>query len=143
MSFINPLPCTVALIPVGFGLVLVRRGIEPHIGGLALPGGYLDVGEEWEEGAAREIKEEVGLNIKPSDIKLHHLAIAHTTQNLLIFCTTRDVSEEELSESFKVNEETLEIVVAREPIELCFPTHTKALSAYLSNLKRCLYSIIA
>jgi len=144
MSFINPLPCTVSIIPVvGSGIVVIRRGIQPQKGEFALPGGYLDVGETWEEGAAREIKEEVGLTISPEHIKLKYLTVAKTTNSLLIFCRTREVSEKELYDNFSVNEESLELLVVKEPMELAFPTHTKALSEYFLNLRKDLSSVIA
>ena len=50
-SYLNPLPVVVAIVPVGNGLVAVRRNIEPQKGTLTLPGGYLDLKETWQEGA--------------------------------------------------------------------------------------------
>jgi len=37
------------LIPVHDGLLFVRRGIEPRKGKLALPGGFINLGETWQE----------------------------------------------------------------------------------------------
>src|SRR6476659_9743246 len=52
MSWANPLPVSVVLVPVDGGLLLVRRAIPP-VGQLALPGGYINLGESWEEAGAR------------------------------------------------------------------------------------------
>ena len=62
----NPLPAyaVVALSPKRDEVLLIRRGVEPAAGMWALPGGFMEVGEELAEGAARELKEETGLSGK-------------------------------------------------------------------------------
>ncbi|MBQ6379648.1 MAG: NUDIX domain-containing protein [Prevotella sp.] len=61
----NPSSSTAAFILNSKGELLVaRRGKEPAIGTLDLPGGFVDNGESGEQGIIREIKEETGLDIK-------------------------------------------------------------------------------
>lgn len=43
-------------------VLLIERGSEPFAGRLALPGGFLDLEEEAEAGARRELREETGLS---------------------------------------------------------------------------------
>lgn len=45
------------------------RNVDPDKGKWDLPGGFIDPNETAEEAACREIKEELGMNLKPSDLK--------------------------------------------------------------------------
>lgn len=61
----NPSSSTAAFILNSKGELLVaRRGKEPALGTLDLPGGFVDNGESGEQAIVREIKEETGLNIQ-------------------------------------------------------------------------------
>lgn len=44
-------------------LLLTRRAIEPHIGMLDLPGGFIEPMESAEEAVSRELKEELGVEV--------------------------------------------------------------------------------
>jgi len=44
-------------------VLLIRRKYDPFKGALALPGGFVDVGETVENGCRRELKEETGLEV--------------------------------------------------------------------------------
>ncbi len=62
--YMNPGTATAAFIVNSKGELLVeRRGKEPAKGTLDLPGGFVDMDETAEEGMAREVKEETGLEV--------------------------------------------------------------------------------
>lgn len=66
--FFNPSGATVAVIVNECDeLLVVRRAKEPAKGTLDLPGGFLDCAETAEEGVAREVFEETGLEVEQCD----------------------------------------------------------------------------
>lgn len=70
--YFNPSAATVALIERqrqggGVEWLCVRRAKEPARGTLDLPGGFSDMYETSEQGVAREVKEETGLDVESVD----------------------------------------------------------------------------
>jgi len=53
-----------ALIHKGQKVLLVKRRYEPNKGRWALPGGMVELGEPVEDAVRREVKEEVGLDVR-------------------------------------------------------------------------------
>ncbi len=49
-------------------LLLVRRAVDPERGRWAIPGGYLDAGEDPREKAALEVHEETGVEVRVTDL---------------------------------------------------------------------------
>jgi len=65
--FITPIPAACAvLLDARDRVLIIRRAHEPGFGQLGLPGGVIEPGETGEMGAARETREEVGLDIPAS-----------------------------------------------------------------------------
>lgn len=55
----NPVPTVDIIIEIGDRIVLIERKYPPH--GWALPGGFVDYGESFEQAAVREAQEETGI----------------------------------------------------------------------------------
>ncbi len=58
----NPTPTVDIIIEIDGGIVLIERKNPPP--GWALPGGFVDYGESYEQAAVREALEETGLDVK-------------------------------------------------------------------------------
>lgn len=130
-SFLNPLPVSVMLVPVEGGLLAVRRGIEPRKGQVALPGGYINLGESWQEAGARELWEETGVRIDPGEVEVFQVRSA-PDGTVLIFGLARERKGTELP-PFVPTEETSERVVLPAPAELAFPLHTEVVRDYFAR----------
>ncbi len=130
LSYLNPIPVTVVLLPVHDSVVLVRRGVEPGKGKLALPGGYVDLGETWQAAGARELKEETGIVIAADELTTFEVQSA-SDGTVLIFGAARPRTASGLPRFAPTNEVT-ELVLASSPLELAFPLHTQVLKRYLA-----------
>ena len=129
-SYLNPKPVAVALLPVGAGLLVVRRGIPPARDLLALPGGYIEVGETWQQAAVRELREEVGVEADPSGVRLFD-TISAPDGTLLVFGLLPPLTGE-LPQSAP-NEESLGWQVIDGPTPLGFDLHTRVADRYFAE----------
>ena len=62
--FLNPKVVAAVVVEMDGEVVMVRRRIGVGAGKWSIPAGYVDRGEVMEEAAAREIKEEAGLDVE-------------------------------------------------------------------------------
>ena len=60
-----------SFVACGEKLLWVQRNLEPQRGKWAIPGGFLENGETLAEGAARELYEEAGVDIAPTELQLY------------------------------------------------------------------------
>jgi ADP-ribose pyrophosphatase YjhB (NUDIX family) len=132
ISFRNPLPVALLLVPVDDGLLLIRRAIPP-VGKLAVPGGYIDHGEDWRTAAARECREETGLVVDPATVSLY--TVESSPEHLLVFGRVPRIAATALP-PFVVTNETSERLVVREPPpadEIAFPLHSRVIAELLGR----------
>jgi len=131
VTFQNPLPVAVLLLPVDDGILVVRRGIMPQQGQLALPGGYIELGESWQAAAARELVEEAGILIEPQTVQLFCVHSA-PDGTLLIFGLAPAVRAADLPPFAPTSEATERLVIIA-PIALAFPLHTGVVDEFFAT----------
>ncbi len=128
ITYVNPTPVAVVLLPVDDGLLLIRRNVEPRKGTLNLPGGFINQGESWQAAAARELLEETGVTIDAAEVTLFDTQSA-PDGTVLIFGLAKARQWQEIAQ-FIPNDETQEMIVQAGPAELGFPLHTKVVAEY-------------
>ncbi|MEJ8655900.1 MULTISPECIES: NUDIX domain-containing protein [unclassified Streptomyces] len=135
IAYRNPLPVAVALLPVttthGTGLVVITRTIEPQLGGIALPGGFIDQTEDWKHAVVRELREETGIEAAHADVRLAD-ALSSPGGHLLLFGLLPLRTAAELPPSAPTDE-TEGWHVLHEPAELAFPLHTTAVRNWFAG----------
>ena len=97
----NPIPVAVALVPIvdgdRTGLLVVRRGLEPGGGKLALVGGFVEDHERWQTACVREVREEVQVEIDPSSVVLlDAVSTEPRPTRILLFATCAPVERARL-----------------------------------------------
>ena len=129
--YVNPTPVAVVLVPViaaaasatdsdvaarTMSLLAIRRNIanEASQGKVALPGGYVDMGESWQEAGAREVLEETRLEVQASRISLLDAVSTPDRSHILLFGLAPPVAEADLP-PFSANAEVSERQLPRAP----------------------------
>ncbi len=134
----NPTPVVVLCVPINMGantirLLTIRRNIEPALGMLALPGGYVDENENAETAAARELKEETGIDVDPAHVGILYTRVTPNNK-LLIFCDTPDFAIDEIQNELTLNNEVSEFrFVSQGSDKIAFPLHNEAIDWYFAN----------
>jgi|GEM_PF-5229846 len=127
MEYKNPTPVVVGLVFVEREeIVVIRRSIEPHKGGLALPGGYVELGEDWRTALQREIREEAQIRVStdPEHMSVHDVHSTPDGSKILIFAKISTYGVKKVLK-FRRNKEVSERLFSRVDFysspNLCFP----------------------
>jgi ADP-ribose pyrophosphatase YjhB (NUDIX family) len=138
VSYANPVPVAVLLLPVDDGVLCVRRGgrtpsgaPEAGYGHLALPGGFIDIGETWQEAAARELREEANVYVEASAIS--DLCTRSTDNGLVVvFGVGPRLVSADLP-PFSPSDEVTDRAIVRSAVTLAFPLHTEVLARHFQS----------
>jgi ADP-ribose pyrophosphatase YjhB (NUDIX family) len=137
----NPVPVSVLLLPVvdgaRTGLLVIRRGIEPGLGKLALVGGFLEDHESWAEGGARELLEETGVRVAPGALTPFWFASSAPRPNRVLLFSLAAPVERAALEAFAPDHETTERGLVFGPGGLdevfAFPLHVQAARRFFAQ----------
>jgi len=132
-SYLNPLPVVVVLVPVAGGIIGIRRNTEPQKGTLTLPGGFIDLGETWQEGGKRELMEETGIEIAGGELRLFD--VMNGLDGTLVVFGLAAPQPPGVLKPFS-SEETQEVLLIDRPMELGFAMHTLVVARYFLEEKR-------
>jgi len=130
-SYLNPLPVAVLLQPVDGGLLAIRRAIAP-VGKLALPGGFIDADEGWQAAAARELREETGVQIDPVGIREARVLSA-PDGTLLVFGLAAPLAAGDLPPFTPSAEASERVILQDEAADMAFPLHAQVVREYFSG----------
>jgi ADP-ribose pyrophosphatase YjhB (NUDIX family) len=121
----------VVVLPVEHAAVLmVRRATPPF--GLALPSGFVEYGERWQDAAAREVQEETGVRIDPEEITSFRVTSGNDGM-LLVYATAPPVGRDAL-DAFEPSDEVSELLVVDRPdADVVFPRDGEVLAAWFDG----------
>lgn len=141
-TYKNPIPVVVGLVGVrndlDCGVLTVRRAASQKY---ALPGGFIDINDQsWQHAIAREIKEEVGIELDHDRFTIKTVRSSTASGTILIFgCYAVRFLAKDLPLVPPKNHETddIKVVYRLDELEanpLAFPTHQEMAVSYLKWL---------
>lgn len=127
----NPKPVTATLIPIDGGLVLVKRNCEPFVNDWCLPGGFIEARESPEESAAREVREETGLEVDIKQI-LGAFSPGRGINVIILFY----LAGEKVRGKMRAGDDASDVAVFKKhelPSNVCFDLHRKMIKQFFDG----------
>lgn len=119
-------------------VLMIRRAREPGKGRWAPPGGFVDIGETAERAAAREIREEVGLELEALEYlcsQVNHYPYAGLTYPVLdLFFTAQAIHPDRAAALDDVTGFSWLDPRLVDPAEMAFPSMQAALAFWQGRL---------
>lgn len=130
----NPLPVVVMLVPTNMGLLLVRRAARDTHGLIALPGGFQEVGETWQEAGCREVYEETGVAISPSRVRIFDVDTVEDGRKNLIYGIHEGIVPVSAEHLVPQEGEILEVLTADAFVEAAFESHSRMIARFFASI---------
>jgi ADP-ribose pyrophosphatase YjhB (NUDIX family) len=139
LFYVNSAAATGIILHQGNSILFVRRNNEPCIGMLDLPGGFIDPGETLEEGAIREIKEELSIHLQPEDLQYlcsfpntyHYKNTTYYTQD--VFFKAALPNQNWKADPVEIAGVELLDLKSVKLEDIAFPSHRRALQVFKKN----------
>ena len=136
----NPKPTAAGLLMKNNKIILVKRKSEPYKGYWGMPGGFLKYGENPSEGLAREIKEELSVDIDSSKmVDIFNISYPVTeTDNLSLIVFVYETNFNNSLDKIKVNDDAEEWALFDKesiPDNIAFPEQKEYLNKYFGLTK--------
>jgi ADP-ribose pyrophosphatase YjhB (NUDIX family) len=136
VTYLNPIPVGVGIVRIAYekrgspnGFLLVKRGINPFVGGLSFPGGFVNSGETWQNAISREILEEISLQTCPSEFALVGAYSTPDATRILMFGLSEKIYHASQIDWDFVTKETSSVLVSNSKTKLCFSIHQDVLDS--------------
>jgi ADP-ribose pyrophosphatase YjhB (NUDIX family) len=98
---------------------------------LALPGGFVEFGESWQEAGARELYEEAGVVIAPQTLAVQRVFSA--PDGTLIICGRAPRLRSTDLPTFTPTAEASERTIVLAPTPMAWPLHAEVIEEYLAQ----------
>lgn len=141
VRWLNPIPVVAVIQPVllpnySRGIVIAQRAIEPAKGKWGLIGGFMEIDESVEEAAAREFREETGLELAAKPKIAFTMPVGGRVRQQLMLMTYVDVPLRfEVFEQAKpcAENDAIGLFYRDSDFELAFPSHRDAARRYFAG----------
>ena len=97
-----------------------------------MPGGYINLGETWQQAGAREVAEETGVRLDSASI--HEFGVRSAPDGTVLIFGLSHPIERAAVDAFQPTAETAECRIIHAPVDgLAFSLHSEMVSAYFNE----------